>query len=83
VDYDEEKQRIYVNAEQYFQSVPEAVWNYHIGGYQVAHKWLKDRKGRLLTFDELQHYRRVIAALAETLALQTQIDAAIPRWPIS
>ena len=56
--------RVSINAEQYFDGVPEAVWNYHIGGYQVAHKWLKDRKGRLLSFADLQHYQRVISALA-------------------
>ena len=73
---------MYINAEQYFDGVPQAVWEYHIGGYQVANKWLKDRKGRLLTFDDLRHYQRVIAALAETIALQAEIDAAIPSWPI-
>lgn len=74
--------RVYINVEQYFGGVPQAVWNYHIGGYQVANKWLKDRKGRLLTFDDLQHYQRVIAVLAETIKLQAEIDAAIPTWPI-
>lgn len=74
--------RVYINAEQYFDGVPQAVWDYHIGGYQVAAKWLKDRKGRLLSFDDLQHYQRVIAALAETIRLQAQIDAAIPAWPM-
>ncbi|MFN9211477.1 MAG: type ISP restriction/modification enzyme [Betaproteobacteria bacterium] len=75
--------RVYLNAEQYFDGVPSAVWDFHVGGYQVAHKWLKDRKGRLLTFDELQHYRRVVAALDETLAVQAQIDAAVPGWPLA
>lgn len=74
--------RVYLNAEQYFDGVSPHVWHYHIGGYQVAQKWLKDRKGRMLTFDELAHYRRVIAALAETVELQKAIDAAIPRWPL-
>ena len=74
--------RVYINAEQFFDGVPEAVWGYHIGGYQVAAKWLKDRKGRLLSFDDLQHYQRVIAALARTIALQAEIDAAIPGWPL-
>ena len=74
--------RVSINAEQYFDGVPEAVWNYHIGGYQVAHKWLKDRKGRLLSFADLQHYQRVISALAETIQLQTDIDKAIPAWPL-
>ena len=74
--------RVSINAEQYFDGVPVAVWNYHIGGYQVAHKWLKDRKGRLLSFADLQHYQRVISALAETIQLQTDIDKAIPAWPL-
>jgi hypothetical protein len=74
--------RVYINAEQYFDGVPASVWNYQIGGYQVANKWLKDRKGRLLTFDELQHYQRIISALAETIRLQAEIDAAIPAWPM-
>ncbi len=74
--------RVYINAEQYFDGVPQAVWDYHIGGYQVAAKWLKDRKGRLLSFDDLQHYQRVIAALARTIELQAEIDAAIPGWPL-
>ena len=74
--------RVSINAEQYFDGVPEAVWNYHIGGYQVAHKWLKDCKGRLLSFADLQHYQRVISALAETIQLQAEIDKAIPAWPL-
>ena len=57
--------------------MPRQVWEYTIGGYQVARKWLKDRKGRLLTFDELQHYGRVIAALNETIHLQGKIDETI------
>lgn len=74
--------RVSINAELYFDGVTEAVWNYHIGGYQVAHKWLKDRKGRLLSFADLQHYQRVISALAGTIQLQTEIDKAIPAWPL-
>ncbi len=74
--------RVYINAEQYFDAVGDSTWNYQIGGYQVAHKWLKDRKGRLLTFDDLQHYRNVIAALTETIRVQHEIDALIPGWPL-
>ena len=65
--------------------MPHAVWTYQIGRYQVANKWLKDRKGRLLTFAELQHYSQVIAALARTMALQAEIDDAIAAaggWPL-
>ncbi|HEX9130697.1 MAG TPA: type ISP restriction/modification enzyme [Ktedonobacteraceae bacterium] len=61
------------------------VWNFHVGGYQVCHKWLKDRKGRVLSFEDIQHYQRVVAALAETIELMGQIDVAIDEhggWPV-
>ncbi|MGH8480729.1 MAG: type ISP restriction/modification enzyme, partial [Gammaproteobacteria bacterium] len=68
-----------------FRGVPEAVWNFHIGGYQVCEKWLKDRKGRTLTNDDLAHYRKIVVALAETIRLmQEEIDEVIERyggWP--
>jgi predicted helicase len=71
------KGRVYINAEQFFDDVPVDVWQYSIGGYQVAHKWLKDRKDRQLTFDELKVYGEVIAALARTISIQSQIDAVL------
>jgi hypothetical protein len=82
--------RVYINkpdAEtgvkgQYFEGVPPDVWNFHIGGYQVCEKWLKDRRGRTLTYDDLEHYRKVVTALSETIRLMAEIDAAIPKWPI-
>ncbi len=74
--------RVYINAEQYFEEVPDAVWSYHVGGFQVASKWLKDRKGRLLSHDDCTHYMRIVSAVAETIRLQSKIDEAIPRWPI-
>jgi len=83
MEFDERGGRVYINADQYFEGVAKGVWEYHIGGYQVAHKWLKDRKGRLLTFNELDHYRRVIAALELTIRLQDEIDRAIPSWPLT
>jgi hypothetical protein len=49
----------------------------------LADKWLKDRKGRLLSFDDLQHYRGIIAALAETITIQTEVDAQIRNWPLT
>jgi hypothetical protein len=67
---------------QYFEVVPPEVWNFHIGGYQVCEKWLKDRRGRTLTYEDLEHYRRVVTALSETIRLMAEIDAAIPKWPI-
>lgn len=78
-----EQGRVQINAEQYFDRMPKAVWEYVIGGYQVAQKWLKDRKGRLLTFGELQHYGRVIAVLNDTIRLQAEIDRAIGDWPLN
>lgn len=77
--------RVYINAEQYFGDVPEAVWETHIGGYRVADKWLKDRRGRSLNYDDLEHYQSVIAALARTLEIQAGIDEAIEQaggWPL-
>ncbi|MBN2187279.1 MAG: N-6 DNA methylase [Dehalococcoidia bacterium] len=82
VDYDSNNHRIYINKTQYFEGVPPEVWNSHIGGYQVCQKWLKDRKGRTLTYDELTHYQKIIVALTETIRLATEIDELIPTWPI-
>jgi predicted helicase len=75
--------RVWINKDQYFAGVPPEVWAFHIGGYQVAEKWLKDRKGRKLEYADLQHYARIIAALAATIALMAEIDAAIPAWPLA
>ncbi len=74
--------RIYINPAQYFDDVPQSAWEYHIGGYQVCQKWLKDRKGRQLSYDDIKRYHGIIAALAETMALQAEIDEAIPGWPM-
>lgn len=77
--------RVHINDAQYFGGVPHAVWDVHIGGYRVADKWLKDRKGRQLAYDDLEHYQSVIAALARTLELQAALDAAIVEaggWPL-
>jgi hypothetical protein len=75
--------RVYINKDQYFEGVAPEVWGFHVGGYQVCEKWLKDRRGRSLDIDGLTHYQKVVAALAETIRLMAEIDAAIPAWPIS
>ena len=67
---------------QYFEGIPPEVWSFHIGGYQVCEKWLKDRRGRTLTYDDLEHYRKVVTALSETIRLMAEIDAAVPKWPM-
>jgi predicted helicase len=65
-----------------FTGVPEDVWNFYVGGYPVCAKWLKDRKGRTLSDDDIAHYQRIVVALQETIHLMQQIDAAIPGFPI-
>ena len=82
VGYDDKTQRVYINKTQYFEGVPSEVWGFHIGGYQVCQKWLKDRKDRTLTYDELTHYQKVVVALKGTIRLMGEIDALIPSWPL-
>jgi predicted helicase len=68
-----------------FQGVRADVWNFHIGGYQVCEKWLKDRKGRTLTKDDLAHYQKIVVALSETIRLMAEIDEVIEQhggWPL-
>ncbi len=74
--------QVWINATQYFEGVSPEVWNFHIGGYQVCQKWLKDRKGRVLGYQDLIHYQKIVAALSKTISLQKQIDEAIGKWPI-
>jgi hypothetical protein len=60
------------------------IWNFHIGGYQVCEKWLKDRKGRKLTYEDTRHYQRIVVALNETIRDMTEIDEVIRQhgdWP--
>ena len=74
--------KVFINNEQYFEGVPKEVWEFEISGYQVLHKWLKDRRGRELNYDDLEHYQKVVVALSETIRLMAEIDAAIPSWPV-
>ena len=73
---DTEKQlgRIWINESQYFDNIPLTAWEFYIGGYQPAQKWLKDRKGRTLTFEDILHYQKIIVALYETDRLMKEID---------
>ena len=82
VTYDDNNQRVYINKTQYFEGIPPEVWEFHIGGYQVCQKWLKDRKGRTLSYDELTHYQKVIVALKQSIRLMAEIDELIPGWPV-
>jgi predicted helicase len=67
---------------QHFEGVPPEVWEFHVGGYQVCNKWLKDRRGRILSYEDRVHYQKVVVALKETIRLMSEIDALIPAWPI-
>ena len=66
--------KVFINAAQYFGEVPEVAWNFYIGGYQPAQKWLKDRKGRTLSNEDLEHYQKIIVALCETDKIMKEID---------
>lgn len=66
--------RVYINDTQYFDNVPQTAWEFYIGGYQPAQKWLKDRKGRALSYDDKDHYRQIITVLLETKRIMDSID---------
>jgi len=82
VAYTSDNNRVWVNSLQYFGGVSPDVWKYHLGGYQVCEKWLKDRKGRKLTYDDVQHWQRIVVVIKETMRLTAEIDALIPGWPL-
>jgi hypothetical protein len=73
---------VWINATQYFGNVPEVVWEFKVGGYQVCEKWLKDRKGRVLSREDIDHYQKVVVALKETIRLMKEIDKVIVKWPM-
>ena len=72
--YNEEGKRVYINDDQYFEGIDKEAWEYQIGGYQVLDKWLKDRKGRKLSLEDIKHYCQVVTALKKTIEIQEEID---------
>ncbi|NCP56414.1 MAG: DNA methyltransferase, partial [Thiomicrospira sp.] len=72
--------KVWINDNQYFDQVPLLAWEFYIGGYQPAQKWLKDRQDRELSFDDIMHYQKIIVALVETDRFMKEIDAI---WQIS
>jgi len=68
---------VFINDKQYFSNVPEVAWNFYIGGYQPAQKWLKDRKDRELSYEDILHYQKIIVALSETDRIMKGIDNLI------
>jgi predicted helicase len=74
-NYKPDEERVYINEEmQYFEGIPEEVWNYQVGGYQVLDKYLYDRREKKLTNEEIQHYCKIATALFHTIQLQQEID---------
>lgn len=78
-NYHENSSRLYINKDQYFDTVEPEIWNYYIGGYQVLDKWLKERKNRILTLEDQLHFRKVITALTQTIDIQKKIDKFYPK----
>jgi len=76
ITYNEDEQRIYINQDKYFECITPEVWQYHIGGYQVLQKYLKDRKGRIM--GDAPRYCRIVTALSKTIEIQQNIDAIYP-----
>jgi len=70
--------KVFINKTQYFEGIEPEVYEYQIGGYQVCNKWLKDRKGRYLSLDDIKHYCKVVTALKKTIEIQQQIDEIYP-----
>ena len=66
--------KVFINPDQWFEGVPAIAWEFHIGGYQPAQKWLKDRKGRALSFDDVRHYQKIIKILCETDRIMKEIE---------
>ena len=79
------KENVCKNKDQYFEGVRPEVWEFHIGGYQVCEKWLKDRRQRELSYEDISHYEKIVVALDEKIRLMKQIDEVIDAhdvWPI-
>jgi predicted helicase len=73
-----ESGRLYINQTQYFEGIAPEVWEYQIGGYRVCEKWLKDRKEKILSLDDIKHYLKIVSALLRTIEAQKKIDDAYP-----
>lgn len=81
-EYSAQQQRVSINDKQYFERVPSAVWDFHVGGYQVCYQWLKDRRGLNLSYQDLATYQKIIVAVSEMLRYMRKIDETIPSWPL-
>lgn len=80
-----ENKEIHINEKQFFSGVSSVVWEYTIGSYQICNKWLKDRRGRELTHEDISHYQKILRAIEETIRIMDEIDEVIEQyggWPI-
>jgi len=80
-----QKGKVYINQEQYFEGVRPEVWEFHVGGYRVCERWLKDRRGRKLGYEDICHYQKITVALGLTIKLMEQVDKIIDEsggWPM-
>jgi Type ISP C-terminal specificity domain len=66
--------KVWINAKQGFAGVSQNAWEFHVGGYQPAQKWLKDRKGHALSWDDIRHYQKIIKILGETHGIMQEIE---------
>ena len=66
--------RSFLNCQQYFGNVPKEIWEFYVGGYQPAQKWLKDRRERVLNDEEIHHYQQMVVSISETVRLMEQIN---------
>ncbi len=78
LNYSEREKRVYFNQNQYFEGLSNDVWGYQIGGYQVCDKWLKDRKGKRLSLEDIKYYCKIVTALKKTIEIQKAIDNVYP-----
>ena len=69
-----ESGKVHINKDKFFADVPKIAWEFHIGGYQPAQKWLKDRRGRSLSFEDITHYQRIVKILSETDRIMKEIE---------
>ena len=85
IRWSEVDRRVWINSTQYFAPIPREVWEFRVGGHCPAEKWLTDRESRILTFDDIQHYRRICGALDKTVKIMEDIDNTIAEyggWPL-
>ncbi len=80
INHSIESQRLYINKNQYFENFPQSVWEYEIGGYQVFDKYLKARKDLVLTYQEINHIKKVAASISKTIEIQQSIDNLCSAW---